>query len=377
MEHQQTDVRQVSGRMAADDTARFLRELRQLRDGAGLGHAELAARAHYPYDSIKAAEVGPALPDLPVLCAFVRGCGGTTEEWEERWRSLTKTPSLPVSEARHTGGSAAAEAGARIGSVSQAADNPDASIILAALNRVAEGMASGSDGDAAPSDDASSWPDFPPDAAAEPAAGARASFEPDAAVASEPGVPAGFEPDVPAGFEPGVPAGFEPGVPAGFEPDVPAGFEPGVPAGFEPDVPAGFEPDVAASFLAHAPGNEPATGGFPSGWDPIRVSTAWPAIPDSPIDVALTTEGGAEVPPWESAPWAGDPSAGASGAASAIPVGWAKAPGSTAGHASGAAARSPSRAASRRGAARPSRIWLVAAAVVLLCVLAVVLAIFA
>jgi len=336
VEHQQTEVRQASGRMAsADDTARFLRELRQLRDGAGLGHAELAARAHYPYDSIKAAEVGPALPDLPVLSAFVRGCGGTTEEWEERWRSLTKTPSVPLSEARHTVGSAAAEAGARIGSVSQAADNPDASIILAALDRVAEGMASGSDGDASPSDDASSWPDFPPDAAAEPSAGARASFEPDAAAA-----------------------------------------EPDGPAGFEPDVPAGFEPDVAASFLAHARGDEPAASGFPSAWDPIRVSTAWPAIPDSPIDVALTTEVGAEVPPWESAPWAGDPSSGASGAA-AIPAGWAKAPGGTAGHASGAAARSPRRAASRRGAARPSTIWLVAVALVLLCVLAVVLAIFA
>ena len=169
MEHQQTDVRQVSGRVAsADDTARFLRELRQLRDGAGLGHAELAARAHYPYDSIKAAEVGPALPDLPVLSAFVRGCGGTTEEWEERWRSLTRTPSLPVSEARDAGNSAAAAAGARIGSVSQVADNPDPSIIMAALNRVAEGMASGSDDTPSPSDDASSWPDFPPDAAAGP-----------------------------------------------------------------------------------------------------------------------------------------------------------------------------------------------------------------
>ena len=61
MEHQKTDVRQVAGRVERPATTptRFLRELRQLRDGAGLGHAELAARAHYPYDSIKAAEVGP------------------------------------------------------------------------------------------------------------------------------------------------------------------------------------------------------------------------------------------------------------------------------------------------------------------------------
>ena len=141
MEHRNADVRQMAGFAASsDDAARFLRELRQLRDGAGLGQAELAARAHFPYDSIRAAEVGPSLPDLPVLSAYVRGCGGTTEEWEERWRSLTRTPSLPVAASRNAGRSDAATAGARIGS--QVGDNPDPSIIIAALNRVAEEMAS-------------------------------------------------------------------------------------------------------------------------------------------------------------------------------------------------------------------------------------------
>ncbi len=331
MEHQQTDVRQVSGRaVSANDTERFLRELRALRDGAGLGHAELAARAHYPYDTIKAAEVGPALPDLPVLSAFVRGCGGPVEEWEERWCSLTRTPSLPVSGARDAGNSAAAVAGARIGSGTQVTDNPDPSIIMAALNRVAEGMAGGSDGTTSPSDDASLWPDFPPDAAAgpSPSAGGPASFEPDGAAPSPPEVPVGFEPDVPA-----------------------------------------------TSARARAAADEPAAGGFPSGWDAIRVSTAWPAIPDSPIDVAFSTKAGPEVPPWESVPWAGDPSTAAPGAVAAVPAGWAKAPGATAGRAT--ATRSARRAASRPGRARPSRIWLVAAAVVLLCVLAVVLAVFA
>jgi len=92
VEHRQVEDRPaISRHPSGDDTARFLRELRQLRDGAGLGQAELAARAHYPYDRIKAAEVGPTLPDLPVLSAYVRGCGGTTEEWEERWRSLTRS----------------------------------------------------------------------------------------------------------------------------------------------------------------------------------------------------------------------------------------------------------------------------------------------
>lgn len=328
MEHQQTDVRQASARaVSTDDAERFLRELRQLRDGAGLGHAELAARAHYPYDSIKAAEVGPALPDLPVLSAFVRGCGGTTEEWEERWRSLTKTPSLPVSEARSTGGSAAAEAGARIGSLSQPGDSPDSSIILAALNRVAEGMASGSDAATSHSDGGSLWPDYPPDAAAGPSA------------------------DVPASFDPGDAAVSPLGGATSFEPGVPATSAPAQPAA-----------------------DKPAAGGFPSGWDPIRVSTAWPAIPDSPIDVAFSTEADAEAPPWESAPWAGTPASAASGTG-AVPAGWGKAPDAAAGGAPGAG--SPRRAATRRGAAGPSRTWMVAVAVVLLCVLVVMLAIFA
>jgi hypothetical protein len=144
VEHRQVEGRPAaSGRASGDDTVRFLRELRQLRDGAGLGQAELAARAHYPYDRIMAAEVGPTLPDLPVLSAYVRGCGGTTEEWEERWRSLTSAPTLPLLDARPTEGSTAASAGARIGAISPAADTPDPAVILAALDRVGEGMAVG------------------------------------------------------------------------------------------------------------------------------------------------------------------------------------------------------------------------------------------
>jgi hypothetical protein len=144
VEHRQVEDRPAgSYRGSGDDPARFLRELRQLRDGAGLGAAELAARAHYPYDRIKAAEVGPTLPDLPVLSAYVRGCGGTTEEWEERWRSLTSAPTLPLVDARPAGCSTAASAGARIGSVSPVSDTPDPSIILAALDRVAEQMSVG------------------------------------------------------------------------------------------------------------------------------------------------------------------------------------------------------------------------------------------
>jgi Helix-turn-helix domain len=158
VEHRQVEARQTKAcRASGDDPARFLQELRQLRDGAGLGPAELAARAHYPYDRIRAAEAGPALPDLPVLSAYVRGCGGTSEEWEERWRSLTSAPTLPLLAARPAGTSTAADAGARIGSISPAADTPDPSIILAALDRVAEGMAVGDASVAAPSKPVPAW----------------------------------------------------------------------------------------------------------------------------------------------------------------------------------------------------------------------------
>src|ERR1700757_2697995 len=135
VEYREAELREVvpSG-VPDDDPARFLRELRQLRNGAGLEHVQLAARAHYPCDAILAAEAGPALPDLPVLSAYVRGCGGTVTEWEERWRTLTRTPSLPVSDARQSGRSDAATAGARINSATQDGEGPDPSTIIAALN---------------------------------------------------------------------------------------------------------------------------------------------------------------------------------------------------------------------------------------------------
>lgn len=144
MEHHRSDVRQAANCGASgDDLARFLRELRQLRDGAGLGHAELAARAHYPYDSILAAEAGPALPDLPVLSAYVRGCGGTAEEWEERWRVLISSPAQSALPTRSAGCSAAATAGARIGSISPAVDGPHPDVVKKALDRIAAEMSGG------------------------------------------------------------------------------------------------------------------------------------------------------------------------------------------------------------------------------------------
>jgi Helix-turn-helix domain len=234
VDHRQTDVRQVTHFAASgDDAARFLRELRQLRDGAGLGQAELAARAHYPYDSIRAAEVGPALPELPVLAAYVKGCGGTTEEWEERWRSLTRSPSLPLQTTRSAGNSPAATAGARIGSAAQDGEIPDPSVIIAALNRVADDMASSSD-------------------------------------------------------------------------TLP-----------EPDVAPSWTALDAETPLTPARAGEAETRGDErsAGWDPIRVSTAWPVLPPSADGTEPAGEAGAvsgtpwESAPWDSAPWAEDPGA--------------------------------------------------------------------
>lgn len=273
---------------------RFLRELRQLRDGANLGHAELAARAHFPYDSIRAAEVGPSLPELPVLCAFVRGCGGTTEEWEERWRSLTKSPSLPVSATRQSGQSDAATAGARISSAAQTGDSPDPSTIIAALSRVAEEMASPG---------TQSLPDF---------------------AASSP------------------------------------------------------SPD------------EPEAGVKPTGWDPIRVSTAWPALAHTPMIAGPVRA--ADVPGGAGAPWeatalaAGPPPQAGSGPAGSGAAGFHVAGTSAGGGKAGTGRRtangtpasaSSEGAVSRDRAVRSPRTAIMAVAVLLLCALAILLAVFA
>ena len=131
--------RNMSSDRPGDDAARFLHELRELRDLAGLGVAELAARAHYPRDLLEAAEAGPALPELPVLAAYVRGCGGTPAEWEDRWRSLTRAAESEVGLPTRQGGtSVAAAAGARAGTTATAPpEDHDPARIMAALTRSA------------------------------------------------------------------------------------------------------------------------------------------------------------------------------------------------------------------------------------------------
>jgi hypothetical protein len=128
---------QIRGTWSAgpgDDQARFLADLRALRDSATIGYDELAARAHYPSDVLKEAENGPSLPGLPILSAYVRACEGDVLDWEERWRRLNpdapEDPDLPV---RPVGASAAAVAGARAGVGVGAPDVYDPERIRAAL----------------------------------------------------------------------------------------------------------------------------------------------------------------------------------------------------------------------------------------------------
>ena len=314
MEHRKADVRQMVGYGAShDDTAQFLRELRQLRDSAGLSQAELAARAHYPYDVIRAAEDGPGLPDLPVLSAYVRGCGTTTEEWEERWRSLTRSPSLPVSAARQSGHSDAATAGARIGSTTQVGDGPDPSIIIAALNRVAEEMA-------VPNADAPAPPVDQP--------------LPDLPTRSLPDLPTRSLPDLPT----------RSGAGSASSPSLPG--SPGLPG-------------------------QSGTDGKPIGWDPIRVSSAWPVLRDTPLVASDTRPAETAAAPWEAAPWETAPAAPA-GRAAADTVSAAAARSAAGTRASGGApvpANGPARF--------PAQLRNVVLIVALICVLIVLLVIFA
>jgi DNA-binding XRE family transcriptional regulator len=371
VEQHKADLRQVATRESSgDDSARFLRELRQLRDGAGLGQAELAARAHYPHDSIKAAEAGPSLPDLPVLTAYVRGCGGTPEEWEERWRSLTRSPSLPVPAARHAGNSAAASAGARIGSVTHEADSPDPSMIIAALNRVAEGMASGGDAADAPAD-VQAWQTVPAETPAEtasPGAGARAAAAwPDAG------------PDADS-----KPAGWDP-----------IRVSTAWPALREPDSDPPASRSAASAGATSAPSREAAPREAPP-WE----STGWADSPaasgtSDPAPAAPSSRGTAKPagrgPAKPGARGAAKPAVSRSAGrpVAAKPVGGRPAAGkqaasrpatprpATANPATDRPQSSPPAAARPTGtAARPSRTKIVVLCAVVLCVLAVVLAIF-
>lgn len=94
-----------------------MRSLRKLRNERGLSIDDIAERTRMPADALTAAETGPELPSLPVLEAYLRGCGEDLAPWEERLRGLlpeaeTRDDLLPV---REPGASDAASAGAAAG----------------------------------------------------------------------------------------------------------------------------------------------------------------------------------------------------------------------------------------------------------------------
>jgi hypothetical protein len=156
---------------SGDSPARFLAELRALRAQSALSHADLAARAHYPIDLLQSAEVGPSLPDLPVLSAYVRGCGGETADWEDRWRMLSGIPTLSLSDglpSRPSGGSAAASAGAAAGVYNGPVDERESAFIMSVLARVTAAASTSSTTPAAPAPSVSPEPPVSPVAPASP-----------------------------------------------------------------------------------------------------------------------------------------------------------------------------------------------------------------
>jgi hypothetical protein len=168
--------RNASFTAGADDVKTFLRDLRALRGQAGLKHGELARRAHFPEDTLKSAEHGPDLPALPVLEAYVRGCGASPAEWEDRWRRLTtgaalelSLPTRDPSAAQRPGGTGSAPLAAppAPGPAQRAADQELASRVVAGLDAhppVTQAAAPQAPAQQAPATQASAYRPFGPNA---------------------------------------------------------------------------------------------------------------------------------------------------------------------------------------------------------------------
>jgi hypothetical protein len=277
---------QIRGTWSAgpgDDQARFLADLRALRDSAAIGHDELAARAHYPSDVLKEAEYGPSLPGLPILTAYVRACDGDVLDWEERWRRLNPEvpddPNLPV---RPAGASPAAQAGARAGVGVAPPDVYDPERIKAALRG---GRAHTEHGDRRASDPGVLAPASTP--------GGFGLGSPDPGLSVEPGTGGGGWGAAPAsaGWDPAP----DPGVPAangnhsataGNRGPFDAAFT-SLPQAAEP---AAAEPDPAEEFSwlqRSEPESRPAGGDGDLGWP------------------GQTANGGSAEPPDHSYGWSG------------------------------------------------------------------------
>ncbi|MFI0242877.1 hypothetical protein [Streptomyces sp. NPDC016845] len=75
----------------AGPVQRFALELRKLRQDAGsITYRVLAQRTPYTVSTLSRAASGELLPSLQVTMAYVQGCGGDPEEWEQRWRQAAQ-----------------------------------------------------------------------------------------------------------------------------------------------------------------------------------------------------------------------------------------------------------------------------------------------
>jgi hypothetical protein len=190
----------VSRAGADAEKAAFLRDLRALRDHAGLGARDLAARAHFPEDTLTTAEAGPALPSLPVLQAYVRGCGAGAAEWEDRWRRLNQDTVSDGSSALPTRAPATARPPSRLMPFPESTGGPNATeqeAIGFGLARVARGLAP-IDPDPASSDgsDGAGWFDPAPRPSASPSMFDPAPSSPSASPPPPPPAPTPPTPEV-------------------------------------------------------------------------------------------------------------------------------------------------------------------------------------
>jgi hypothetical protein len=90
--------------IAPDGLESFARDLRALRAKAELDYPEMAETSHYTMKTLVSAAGGLRLPTLPVAVAYVRACGGSVAEWEERWQKVaTKITADAVKKRRGDG----------------------------------------------------------------------------------------------------------------------------------------------------------------------------------------------------------------------------------------------------------------------------------
>lgn len=270
------------------DKAAFLRDLRALRDQAGLQTRDLAARAHYPEDTLITAEVGPALPSLPVLEAYVRGCGARPADWEERWRRLMSMPAEELGSALPTRAPVAnrpptrAESAGPIGlsAAEQAALAPGLARVAAGLGPT---MAA----------DTGSWFSRPDVTAAESAAGPAA---PSGAVPAAPDSGAAWRPPEHGAARPFTDGGAGQRLPEGETAWPPAERAPARPA-----ADSGTAWPSAADRAPAWPASQPGTSRPPAGepgtaWPPAgEPGTTWPgaAEPGRPAPEGLPRRGSA------------------------------------------------------------------------------------